>query len=184
VLLYSVANTGRAGRRRRTLVHVLTVNEQLVENGKARAIAERDMAVSAEQLFATLGDGPSWAKWTGVVREVVWTSPKPFAIGTTRTLKLGGGVTFDEVFWAWEPNRRMGFSVTAASIGWLKALSEIYEITPLTSESCGLRWVVAASFPGVLGKLEPGIGRIFQIIQRRLLKKLERAARELPTREG
>ena len=161
-------------------MHVLTVNEDLLDTAKARAIAEREMAVSAEQLFATLEDGPSWTKWTGAVREVTWTSPKP-SQGTTRTLKLGGGITVDEVFWAWEPDRRMGFSVTAASIGWLSGLSEVYEIAPLSSERCKLRWVVAASFGGVLGKVEPGIGRIFQINQRRLVKKLERVAREYST---
>jgi hypothetical protein len=160
------------------VMHVLAVDEHLLETAKARAFAEREMAVSAEQLFATLEDGPSWTKWTGVVREVTWTSPKPFAIGTTRTLKLGGGITFDEVFWAWEPNRRMGFSVAAASIGWLSGLSEVYEIASLSSERCRLRWVLAASFAGALGKTEPGLGPIFQIIQRHLLKKLERVARE------
>ena len=41
-------------------MHVLTVNEHLLETAKARAIAEREMVVSAEQLFATLEDGPSW----------------------------------------------------------------------------------------------------------------------------
>ena len=162
-------------------MHVLTVDEHLLETARARAVAEREMAVSAEQLFATLEDGPSWTKWTGVVREVSWTSPKPFAKGTTRTLKLGGGITLDEVFWAWEPNRRMGFSVTAASIGWLSGLSEVYEITPLSSERCKLRWVVAASFPGVLGRIEPGIGPVFQMNQRRLLRNLERVAQERPT---
>lgn len=162
-------------------MHVLTVDEHLLEAAKARAIAQREMAVSAEQLFATLEDGPSWTKWTGAVREVTWTSPKPFAKGTTRTLTLAGGIRLDEVFWAWEPNRRMGFSVTAASIGWLSGLSEVYEIAPLSSERCKLRWVVAASFPGALGKIEPGIGRLFQLNQGRLLKKLERAAREYTT---
>lgn len=159
-------------------MHELTMDEGLLETAKARAVGEREMAVSAEQLFATLEDGPSWAKWTGVIREVTWTSPKPFGKGTTRTLTLEGGIKFNEVFWAWEPNRRMGFSVCAASIGWLSGLSEVYEIAPLSAERCKLRWVVAASFPGILGKLEPGIGRTFQINQRRLLKKLERVARE------
>jgi len=97
-----------------------------------------------------------------VVREVTWTSPKPFAKGTTRTLRLAGGSTLNEVFWAWEPNRRMGFSVTAASIAWLSGLSEVYEIAPLSSERCKLRWVGAASFPGMLGKTEPVIGPIFR----------------------
>jgi ribosome-associated toxin RatA of RatAB toxin-antitoxin module len=75
----------------------------------------------------------------------------------------------------------MGFSATAVSLGWLSGLSEVYEITPLSPDRCKLRWVVAASFSGPLGKIEPVIGRVFQIIQRRLLRKLERVARELPT---
>jgi hypothetical protein len=178
---YSILRGSSDALRGRAMTHVWTVDEHLVETGKGRAIAEREMAVSAERLFATLEDGPSWEKWTGVIRQVTWSSPKPFAIGTTRTVRLVGGITLDEVFWAWEPNRRMGFSVTSASIGWVSALTEVYEITPLSAERCRLRWVVAATFPGVLGKIEPGIARIFQVNQRRLLKKLEGAALELPT---
>lgn len=159
-------------------MHELPVDEHLVETAKACGIAEREMAVSAEQLFATLEDGPSWTKWTGVVREVAWTSPKPFAQGTTRTLKLMGGITFDEVFWGWEPDRRMAFSVTATNIGWVSAVTEIYEITPLSSERCKRRWALAFSFPGWLGKIEPGIGRVLLIIQKRLLKTLELVAVE------
>lgn len=160
----------------RVMMHALTVDQHLLETAKARAETVREMAVSAEQLFATLEDGPSWTKWTPI-RAVTWKSPKPFACGTTRTLALAGGINLDEVFWAWEPNRHMGFSVSAASVGWLNALTEVYEIAPLSSERCKVRWVVAVSFAGWLGKIEPGIGRVFQISQMRLLKKLERVAR-------
>ncbi len=162
-------------------MHVLPVDEHLLEAANARAVAEREMAVSAEQLFATLEDGSSWTKVSGMIREVTWTSPKPFAVGTTRTVKFVAGARIDEVFRAWEPNRRMGFSVTAASVGWLGGLSEDYEITPLSSERCKLRWVAAASFRGWLRKIEPIIGRTFQINQRQMLRKLERVARERPT---
>jgi hypothetical protein len=43
-------------------VHFLTVDEHLIETAKSRGIAEREMAVSAEQLFATFEDGPSLTK--------------------------------------------------------------------------------------------------------------------------
>jgi hypothetical protein len=98
-------------------MHFLTVDEHLVETAKARVTAEREMAVSAAQLFATLEDGPSWSKWVLGIREVNWTSPTPFARGTTRTVKAMGGIRVDEVFWAWEPNRCIGFSITAMSKG-------------------------------------------------------------------
>ena len=44
------------------MMHALTVDEHLLETAKARAVAEREMTVSAEQLYATLEDGPAWSK--------------------------------------------------------------------------------------------------------------------------
>jgi hypothetical protein len=78
-------------------MHDLPVDEDFVQRAKARAVAEREMAVSAEQLFAALEDGPSWSKWVPLIRDVTWTSPKPFAKGTTRTVTLVGGIRVDEV---------------------------------------------------------------------------------------
>jgi Polyketide cyclase / dehydrase and lipid transport len=163
-------------------MHVLRVDEELVATAKAVGIAEREMAVSAEQLFASLEDGPSYSKWVPAIREVTWTSPRPFGKGTTRTLKLVGGATIDEVFWAWEPNRRIGFSISAASIRWLSALSELYEITALSSHRCKLRWTLAVRLPRVLAKVEPAIGHGLPIAQNRMLKTLERVASEHSSR--
>jgi ribosome-associated toxin RatA of RatAB toxin-antitoxin module len=161
-------------------MHVLTVDEQLVKTAKLRGIAEREMAVSAEQLFATFEDAHTWPRWVPGMREASWTSPKPFGKGTTRTVKMAGGIRIDEVFWAWEP-RRIGFSFAAASIGWVNALAEVYEITPLSPERCELRWTVAVSFRRLPRKFEPFIGRALTMIQKRLLKTLEQVAREYST---
>jgi hypothetical protein len=163
-------------------MHVLRVDERLVETARARSTAEREMAVSAEQLFATLEDGPSWSKWVPVIREATWTSPMPFGVGTTRTVIVAGGIRNDEEFWTWEPNRRMGFSITAASRRWVDALSELYEIAPISSECCRLRWTMAMSLPGVLSRIEPYIGRGISIAQARMLNTLERVAREHSSR--
>ena len=64
------------------------VDERFVHDARVRAVAEREMAVSAQQLFAVLEDGPSWSKWVPLIREVDWTSPRPFAKGTTRIAQL------------------------------------------------------------------------------------------------
>lgn len=157
-------------------MHALTVDERLVETAQARGSAEREMAVSAEQLFATLEDGPSWSKWVPVIREVTWTSPKPFAKGTTRTVRLVGGIKLDEVFWTWEQNRRMGFSVTASTNNMLTSLAELYEITPLSDERCRLRWTMAMSLRGALSKIEPYMKPSLPRAQEFLLKTLERVA--------
>ena len=162
-------------------MHVVKVEQDLVVNAEARGIAQREMAVSAEQLFATLEDGRSYSRWVPAIRRVTWTSSKPFGTGTTRTVRLAGGARVDEVFWAWETNRRIGFSVSASSIRWLTALTELYEITAVSPDRCTLRWTFAVRLAGVLGRFEPYIGGLMVRAQNRMLKALERVAREHPT---
>jgi ribosome-associated toxin RatA of RatAB toxin-antitoxin module len=162
-------------------MHPLIVDENLPETARAVGVTEREMAVSAEQLFAAFEDEAWWPKWVPGMREATWTSPKPFAKGTTRTVKMVGGHRIDEVFWAWEPNRRMAFSVSAVSIGWLSGFTEVYEVTPLSPGRCKLRWTLAMSFSGRLASIEPVLGRLSPLNQKRLLRKLERATRELQT---
>jgi Polyketide cyclase / dehydrase and lipid transport len=163
-------------------MRALPVDGEFVHIAKARAVAAREMAVSAEQVFATLEDGPSWSKWVPVIREVTWTSPKPFATGTTRTVALLGGISVDELYWAWEPNRRMGFSVAATNIGWIDALAEdstSYPCPPNAATCAGhsrCRSGARRATPRLL------VTRVLPAVQRQLLKKLERVAGERSVR--
>ena len=60
---------------------------------RASGDASVEMAVSAEQAFATLEDGPAWTKWMPVITGVDWTSPKPYGEGTTRRQYSPSGFT-------------------------------------------------------------------------------------------
>jgi ribosome-associated toxin RatA of RatAB toxin-antitoxin module len=162
-------------------MHELVVDENLPATARAVSTVEREMAVSAEQLFAAFEDETSWPKWVPGMRETTWTSPKPLAKGMTRTIKMVGGHRIDEVFWAWEPNRRMAFSVAAVSVGWLSGFTEVYDVTPLSSGRCRLRWTLAVRFAGRLAVIEPAYARTLPMSQKRLLRKLERVTRELAT---
>ena len=163
-------------------MRVVKVEPELVSTAKARGVAEREMAVSAEQLFATLEDGSTYRNWVPAIRQITWTSVKPFGTGTTRTVDIVGGARVDEVFWAWETNHRMGFSISATSVRWLTALAELYEITPVSTDRCKLRWTFAVRLSGPLRKIEPHIGGFMARAQNRMLKALERVAREHSTR--
>jgi hypothetical protein len=48
-------------------MHAVKVEPELVSTAKARGVAEREMAVSAEQLFATLEDGSSYSQWVPAI---------------------------------------------------------------------------------------------------------------------
>ena len=87
-------------------------------------------------------------------------------------MSLLGGISVDELYWAWEPNRRMGFSVAATNIGWIDALAEDYLVEPISAERCNLRWTFAVSYRGPSSKAEPLVSRVLPTVQRQLLKKL------------
>jgi hypothetical protein len=114
--------------------------EDLLRRAQAHSVAEREIPVSAEQLFALFEEGSTWCKFFPVIRKIEWTSPKPFGEGTTRTVTVVGGVRLEEVFWTWKPGSRMGFAISAASNRALKGLVELYEVSPLDDQRCKLRW--------------------------------------------
>lgn len=155
--------------------------EEFLARAKARSVAEREMAVGAEQLFSTLEDAASWSQFFPAIRHVEWTSPKPFGPGTTRTVTVLGGVKLEEVFWTWEPGRRMGFAIVAASTRALKALVETYDITPQSDRRCKLRWQIAMELNGPGRLVERFMGAALLRTQTRLLKRCERVARRRST---
>ncbi len=80
------------------------VDLEFVDNAPFRFVSTVDLAITPpEQLFEVLGDAESWPRWASVITEVTWTSPpEPRGVGTTRTVKMRGGIVGAEEFLAWE----------------------------------------------------------------------------------
>jgi hypothetical protein len=84
-----------------------------------------ELAARPADVFAIFADGESWPRWFHGIRKVVWTSNKPYGIGTTRTVWLTGA-SVDEHFFRWEQDRRFSFYLTGQSIPLAHALAEDY----------------------------------------------------------
>lgn len=65
-------------------------------------------------VWAALKDAQTWTKWLPLDR-VIWTSPKPFSIGTTRTVKFVGQEAH-EYFFGWNEGYSMSFCFTESSV--------------------------------------------------------------------
>ncbi|NUS94462.1 MAG: SRPBCC family protein, partial [Nocardia sp.] len=65
------------------------------------------------------------------ITAATWTSPRPFGIGTTRTVTLGGFLRLEERFYRWDEGSRMTFTVDAASVPGLKRFAEDITLLPL-----------------------------------------------------
>lgn len=152
------------------------VDETFLDSAATRASAERELAVSPAQLFACFADNASWGEWVPVIRHATWTSPLPVAQGSARIVGVIGGVQLDEVFWAWQPERRIGFRVTASSTRMIAALLECFDVTPLGGQRCKLRWRMAVEFRGPIRLIAPAMRRTLASSMQRMLAELERVA--------
>lgn len=133
-----------------------------------------DIGVTPEQLFEVLRDPDAWSEWLSSITKVIWTSPEPFGIGTTRTVEMGKTMAGDETFVAWEENRRMAFRFDSASTKSFAAFAEDYVITPIPG-GCRMTWTVAIK-PAGGARIALAVAKPFlmDLALRRYLKELRK----------
>ncbi len=138
-----------------------TVGADYLTDAPVHEALTHAMPVSADVAFRALEDAESWPEFVGAISGVTWTSPEPFGIGTTRTVK-GPGSTIEEEFWGWEDNRSMGFWFTASSIPIFAAFAEEWSVEPTGDETCELTWRYAFETPRWARLLQPVIAFVFK----------------------
>ncbi|ALG84024.1 SRPBCC family protein [Gordonia phthalatica] len=92
--------------------------------------------------------------WCRALKSVRYTSPEPYAVGTTRSVALAPGfITMDERFFLWDEDSststyKHAFHGVRASIPGLKKFGEYTEVSPTDSGS-RLVWKFAMELGGV-----------------------------------
>ncbi len=110
----------------------------LTEGDGAHWNVRAEIPCDADTLFRIFEDAQAWCDWLGC-EDLVWTSPEPRGVGTTRTITLLGD-SFDEHFFAWKPGRRMAFRIARGTNKRMEAFAESFDITPLAAERCTLHY--------------------------------------------
>jgi len=124
------------------------------------------------RVFDVFADADSWSRWAMPITGVEWTSPWPLEVGSTRTVRMRGGMVGWEEFIAWEPPRRMAFRFNESVAGGPIAFAEDYHLTDLGNGSTRVEWIMAMELSGVSGKLTPVIRSAMQVGNRLMLRKL------------
>lgn len=120
------------------------------DNAPARFDNSIVIPVPAPVVWKILEDDHSWTVWAGVIDQVEWTSPKPFRLGTTRTVTMAKGLmTGWETFIAWEAGKRMAFCFTEASMDGIDRFAEDWQVTPIDDKSCSVRWLMCMEPKGI-----------------------------------
>jgi hypothetical protein len=94
----------------------------------------------AAEVWAEL-TGENALSWCRMVRQVTWTSARPFGVGTTRTVRTAG--VLYERFFRWEEGRRKSFYVFGSSVPLFRHFAEDYLVEPSSETACRFTWTIA-----------------------------------------
>ena len=102
-----------------------------------------ELSARPADVFTIFEDGESWPRWFHGIHNVVWTSNKPYGVGTTRTVWLTG-VTIDEHFFRWEQDHRFSFYLIGHSMPLFHAFAEDYLLEEVAPSRTQFTYSVAA----------------------------------------
>ena len=105
--------------------------------------AEQIIKATPNQIFDVFEDEESWTVWAPPIQKVEWTSPRPFRVGTTRTVSMMGGIVGYEEFVEWERGKRMAFTFVRCSKKDPEKFLEDYRVTDLGDGTCRVEWYMA-----------------------------------------
>jgi len=147
------APTDRPYNREKTFVPCEPTDFSIFETAAVRFEFSRELPVSPDVLFEVFEDPGSWPKWATGISSVEWTSPLPYRVGTTRTVRFWGGAEVYEEFIRWDRGREMSFVFYGTSELIWKRFAEHYLVEDLNDGRCRLTWTVAYDPAGFFGKI-------------------------------
>jgi len=98
--------------------------------------------------------GDNALHWCRAITRLTWTSPRPFAVGTTRSVRVLGMIGLDERYDVWEEGRRKAFVGLQCNLPLLSRVAEEYIVEPVTDSSSTFNWKIGVE-PSGAGK--PGM---------------------------
>ena len=136
--------------------------------------AEEVVRATPAQIFEVFEDARAWTEWAQPIQDVEWTSPKPFGIGTTRTVSMSGSLVGYEEFIAWEEGKRMAFTFLGCNQDAVESFLEDYRVTDLGDGSCRVEWYMALETRGFSRHMMWLTRPIMRLANRRMFRKFAR----------
>jgi len=150
------------------------VGLDFLEQTKNVLKAEEIVKASPEQIFEVFEDAHAWTVWAMPIQKVEWTSPRPFGVGTTRTVSMMGGMDGYEEFIAWEPGKRMAFTFVGCSKDSTDKFLEDYRVTDLGDGSCRVEWHMAMETRGASRHMMFLTRPLMRLANRSMFKKFRK----------
>ncbi len=128
---------------------------------------QKRFAAPPAQVWEQLTSDTSITAWGPATKEVNWTSPRPFGVGTTREVVALGGATMRERFFRWDEGSRHSFAAYESNLPLFNRFAEDYIVEADGADTL-FTWVVAIEPKGALAlpfkviapAVKAGFGRI------------------------
>ncbi|RDH78865.1 SRPBCC family protein [Mycolicibacterium moriokaense] len=103
---------------------------------------QKRFAAPPAKVWEQLTSDDSIAAWGPAVKDVTWTSPRPFGVGTTREVLAPGGAIMRERFFRWEEGKRHSFASYESTLPLFTRFAEDYVVEADGADTL-FTWVVA-----------------------------------------
>jgi Polyketide cyclase / dehydrase and lipid transport len=128
---------------------------------------QKRFAAPPEKVWESLCSDASLTGWSSSLRDLVWTSPRPFGVGTTREVQPLAGPRVRERYYRWDEGRSHAFYVYEATMPLFRRFAEDYIVEP-DGDGSLFTWVVAVEpkralalpFKAIAPVMKAGFGRI------------------------
>ena len=119
------------------------VDETFFDAAPKRFVGTFEIGRPASEVWAELvADGA--LSFCRSLRGASWTSPRPFGVGTTRTMPaLFGALVVDERYFRWEEGRQQSFCVERASLPMFRRFAEDYLVKETSPTTSRFTWTIA-----------------------------------------
>ena len=91
---------------------------------------QKRFAAPPANVWEQLTSDESISAWGPATKEVNWTSPRPFGVGTTREVVAPGGATMRERFFRWDEGTRHSFASYESTLPLFTRFAEDYIVEP------------------------------------------------------
>ncbi len=119
-----------------------TVDISFLETATVKEVNTVEIKASPELIFKVWEDPDTWPEWFDSIKEVVWTSQKPYGVGSTRIVDLGHMKVWEQ-FIIWEQNKHIAFFFYKTSIPFVTALIEDYKLEIIDESTTRFIYTVA-----------------------------------------
>ena len=149
------------------------VGVEFLEHTQNVFVATQIIKATPEQIFDVFEDAHAWTVWAMPIQKVEWTSPKPYGVGTTRSVHMMGNMIGYEEFVEWERGKRMAFSFVGCSKNATEKFIEDYRVTDLGDGSCKVEWHMAMETRGFSRHMMFLTRPLMRMANRRMFKKFK-----------